>query len=115
MSEPNTPADLFAEKTDAELLYLAQHAQHYPEAVGQSAIRELQRRGLIPDVSAGTPVPQAAPSIPTADATIGSTLLGVFGFREGYRVTPLLLWLNLIGYALLALAGQNFWQPAAAT
>lgn len=115
MHESNTPADLFAQKTDAELLYLAQHAQQYPPAVGQAAVRELQHRGLVPDVSAGPPVPQAAPSVPTADATIGSTLLGVFGFREGYRVTPLLLWLNLLGYALLALAGRSFWQPAAAT
>ncbi|MET4106721.1 rhomboid family intramembrane serine protease [Hymenobacter sp. UYP22] len=115
MPELPTPADIFAEKTDAELLYLAQHAQQYPEAVGQAAVRELQRRGLIPDVSAGPPVPQAAPPTPTADATIGSTLLGVFGFRAGYRVTPLLLWLNLLGYVLLASAGRNFWQPPAAT
>ncbi|WP_426490770.1 rhomboid family intramembrane serine protease [Hymenobacter sp. 102] len=115
MQEPNSPADLFAEKTDAELLYLAQHARQYPPAVGQAAVRELQRRGLVPDISAGQPTPPAASSAPTTEATIGSTLAGIFGFREGYRITPLLLWLNLLGYALLALAGRNFWQPTAAT
>lgn len=114
MSEPTTAADFFAEKTDAELLYLAQHAQQYPAAVGQAAVRELQRRGLVPDVSAGPPA-AGPPAAPTPDATVAGTLAGIFGFRPGYRITPLLLWLNLLGYALLALAGQNFWQPSAAT
>ncbi|MCA8829191.1 rhomboid family intramembrane serine protease [Hymenobacter pini] len=114
MSEPTSAADFFAEKTDAELLYLAQHAQQYPPAVGQAAVRELQHRGLVPDVP--TQPPAAAPAAPpTPNATVGQTLAGIFGFRSGYRITPLLLWLNLLGYALLTLAGQNFWQPSAAT
>lgn len=115
MSEPNTPAELFAEKTDAELLYLAQHAPQYPAAVGQAAVQELQRRGLVPEVATDPPGPAPAAVAPTPNATVGSTLAGIFGFRAGYRVTPLLLWLNLLMYALLAVAGRNFWQPTAAT
>jgi rhomboid protease GluP len=113
MSDFPTPAELFAQKTDAELLYLAQHAAQYPAAVGQAAVQELQRRGLVPETqpAAGPPLPAPAP--PAAGVVWGA-IRGVFGFRAGYRVTPLLLWLNLLGYLALGLAGHHFWQPASA-
>lgn len=117
MSASPDPAELFAQKTDAELLYLAQHASQYPAVVGQAAVRELQRRGLVPDV-APPPGPPAAtqPAGVTAppDGIVWATLTGIFGFRAGYRTTPLLLWLNLVGYVLLVLAGADPWAPAGA-
>ncbi|RSK36230.1 rhomboid family intramembrane serine protease [Hymenobacter metallilatus] len=118
MSAPLTPAELFAGKTDAELLYLAQHAAQYPAAVGQAAVQELQRRGLVPEAAA--PVPDPGPAQPPAPeppagGLLWGTVRGIAGFRAGYRVTPLLLWLNLLGYGLLALGGGSLWQPTAAT
>lgn len=115
MADSPTPAELFARKTDAELLYLAQHALQYPAAVGQAAVQELQRRGLVPDVqpSAAVPPPPVVPE-PTAGGVAWGAIRGIFGFRAGYRVTPLLLWLNLLGYAVLGLSGGSFWQPASA-
>ncbi|QNP50980.1 hypothetical protein H9L05_12625 [Hymenobacter qilianensis] len=46
--DPDEPLDLFAQKTDAELFFLARQAQRFPPAVVQAAVRELQRRGLVP-------------------------------------------------------------------
>ncbi len=111
---PTDPAALFAGQTDAELLYLARHAAEYPPTVGPAAVRELQRRGLVPDLTAPLP-----PRLPAAEPTgnsggLAGTLRGIFGFRPGYRATPTLLWLNLVAYLLLGLAGTNLWQPASA-
>jgi len=115
MADSPTPAELFARKTDAELLYLAQHAQQYPAPVGQAAVQELQRRGLVPDVqSAAPPSPAPLVSEPTAGSVTWGAIRGIFGFRAGYRVTPLLLWLNLLVYGALGLNGHNFWQPSSA-
>ncbi|RSK42366.1 rhomboid family intramembrane serine protease [Hymenobacter perfusus] len=115
MADSPTPAELFARKTDAELLYLAQHAQQYPAAVGQAAVQELQRRGLVPDMqSAAIQSPPPRSPEPTAGSVTWGAIRGIFGFRAGYRVTPLLLWLNLLGYMALGLSGHNFWQPASA-
>ncbi|MBT9394300.1 rhomboid family intramembrane serine protease [Hymenobacter sp. NST-14] len=117
-SDPATaPAALFAAKTDAELLYLARHAAEYPPAVGQAAVRELQRRGLVPELTEppAPPVhPVAAGPAAPAGGGLQRTLEGVFGFRAGYRATPALLWLNLVGFLGLGLGGANLWQPAAA-
>ena len=114
---PTDPAVLFAGKTDAELLYLARHAPEYPPVVGQAAVRELQRRGLVPEVSelpAGPVHPAALQPEPPAGGVLRRTIEGVFGFREGYRTTPALLWLNLLGFLMLGLGGANLWQPAGA-
>lgn len=94
------PADPLAGSTEAELLYLVRHAARYPAAVGQAAGRELQRRGLLPE--------------PAESGGLAATLQGIFGFRPGYRTTPALLWLNLVAYLLLGLAGTNLLQPASA-
>ncbi|RSK46845.1 rhomboid family intramembrane serine protease [Hymenobacter rigui] len=115
MSDSLTPAELFAAKTDAELLYLAQHAAQYPAAVGEAAVLELQRRGLVPEAAPPVqPHPKPVPE-PAAGGIGWGALRGVLGFREGYRVTPLLLWLNLLGYGLLAVSGGSLWHPTAAT
>ncbi|WP_188559238.1 rhomboid family intramembrane serine protease [Hymenobacter glacieicola] len=114
MSAPD-PAALFAQKTDAELLYLAQHAHQYPAAVGQAAVRELQRRGLIPaELPAGpAPHPTEAPGPePGAGTLAWRALRGVSWPRPGYRVTPLLLWLNVLVYLAMVATGVNAWQPA---
>ncbi|WP_019948012.1 rhomboid family intramembrane serine protease [Hymenobacter aerophilus] len=110
---PDPAADPLAGYTEAELLYLARHAAHYPPAVGEAAGRELQRRGLMPDLVADPP--QLPPAFePAAQGGLAATLRGILGFRPGYRTTPALLWLNLGAYLLLGLAGTNLVQPAGA-
>ncbi|MFD2785419.1 rhomboid family intramembrane serine protease [Hymenobacter rubripertinctus] len=114
---PTDPVALFAGKTDAELLYLARYAAEYPAPVGQAAVRELQRRGLVPEVSelpAGPVRPPVSLPEPSAGSGLRRTVKGIFGFRNGYRAIPALLWLNLLGFLLLGLGGANLWQPAAA-
>ncbi|WP_180754437.1 rhomboid family intramembrane serine protease [Hymenobacter sp. DG01] len=106
---------LFAQKTDAELLYLAQHARQYPAAVGQAAVRELQRRGLVPqELPAGPPrrPPEAGPEMEaTVQPGVWGALRGVFWPRQGYQVAPLLLWLNVLVYLALAATGAGAWHP----
>ncbi|NVO31960.1 rhomboid family intramembrane serine protease [Hymenobacter lapidiphilus] len=99
--------------TEAELLYLARHASEYPPAVGQAAGHELQRRGLVPSPEAAPPR-LAGPPEAADPGGVAATLRGVFGFRAGYRATPALLWLNLVAYLLLGLAGTNLLKPAGA-
>lgn len=110
------PPDPLAQKTDAELLYLAQHAHRYPAAVGQSAVRELQRRGLIPtDLPSASTSRPAAPEPAPAESwyrVAGQFLRAVLVPRAGFFVTPLLLNANLLAYALLGLAGINLLAPA---
>ncbi|GAB2767540.1 rhomboid protease GluP [Hymenobacter luteus] len=109
------PTTLFAQKTDAELLYLAQHAQQYPAAVGQAAVRELQRRGLVPAELPTGPLrqpPEVTPgTAPTGQSVTWGAFRGVFWPRQGYRVTPLLLWLNVLVYLALAATGAGAWHP----
>ncbi len=109
------PPDPFAAKTDAELLYLAQHAARYPAAVGAGAVRELQRRGLIPTELPGAAAPHlispVAPT-PTGLGLVRQVLRAVFWPRPGYRVTPLLLLANLLVYGLMGgLGGVNLLEP----
>lgn len=109
--------DPFSEKTDAELLFLAQHGARYSAAVADAAVRELQRRGLIP---AELPQPVAAPAsppvVPTANGwqRVGQVLRSVLWPRQGYVVTPLLLLANLLVFLLMGLSGVNLWEPASA-
>ncbi|TGD78769.1 rhomboid family intramembrane serine protease [Hymenobacter wooponensis] len=116
MSAPD-PTSFFAQKTDAELLYLAQHGQRYPPAVVQAAVQELQRRGLIPEELPHGPPPRPHPVAspePTGWAFLRQVGRGIFWPRPGYFVTPVLLWLNLLTYALLAIVGQNALAPTSA-
>ncbi|SDY05741.1 rhomboid family intramembrane serine protease [Hymenobacter psychrophilus] len=121
MSDPSNPtlplpdpADPLAGSTEAELLYLVRHAARYPAAVGEAAGRELQRRGLLPGPGPAEPRALAPAPEPAENGGLAATLQGIFGFRPGYRTTPAMLWLNLVAYLLLGLAGTNLLQPASA-
>ncbi|WP_052694878.1 hypothetical protein [Hymenobacter sp. AT01-02] len=64
------PAELFAQKTDAELLYLIQEPGRYPASVVQAAVQELQRRELIPqDLPTSSRPP--SPVAPGPDPQLG--------------------------------------------
>ena len=115
METPAPDHQPFAQQTDAELLYLAQHAARYPAAVGAAAVWELQRRGLIP---AELPGPAIRPSF-AADEPAGSTLRqighvarAIFWPRRGYFSTPLLLQANLLVYGFMGLNGVNLLNPS---
>ncbi|UYZ63424.1 rhomboid family intramembrane serine protease [Hymenobacter weizhouensis] len=110
-SSPNPAAELFRHKTDAELLYLAQQPQRYPAPVVEAAVQELQRRGLVPAPPAELPVAPPAPPAEAPAAGVGAVLRGVFWPRPGYFVAPLLLALNLLVYALMALNGVDALAP----
>jgi rhomboid protease GluP len=106
----------FEEKTDAELLYLAQHGASYSPAVADAAVRELQRRGLIP---AELPVPTAPPVAAPAASSGGfqrlkKLLASMLWPRAGYFTTPLLLLANLLVFLLMGLTGINLLSPAGA-
>jgi rhomboid protease GluP len=116
--ETPAPDNHFAQKTDAELLYLARQAGRYP-AVGAAAVQELQRRGLIPAELPGrttAPLPPAAPEPEGSTLRqVGRLLRAIFRPRPGYAVTPLLLLANLVLYgAMGAWGGVNLLTPAGA-
>ena len=113
---PNTTAalaaQLFAQKPEAELLYLAQNAARYPPAVGAAAVAELQRRGLLPD--AARPTPPAEPAVPeleTWGALVGQLLRGLFIPSRRFLATPLLIDLNLLVFALMVFSGVSASEP----
>ena len=112
------PQNPLADKTDAELLYLAQHAARYPAAVGAAAVQELQRRGLIPAElpnAAGSPTPLlSSESDSNGLHQVGRLVRAVLWLRPGYVVTPLLLNVNLLIFLLLGLRGVNLLAPASA-
>jgi len=115
MAPASPPSELFAQKTDAELLYLAQNALRYPPAVGAAAVRELQLRGLVPaDVPTPAARPAALPAGPERGllAEIGHNL---FGLSRAYFVTPLLLLLNLAVFAAMVAGGADAFHPAGRT
>ncbi|MGI4875179.1 MAG: rhomboid family intramembrane serine protease [Janthinobacterium lividum] len=114
-STPEAVAAHFAERPDAELLYLASHAGTYPPAVGAAAVAELQRRGLLPD--APTPPPPPPPE-PIAEAPadtwlqlLGQLLRGAFWPSRQYWAVPLLLDLNLLVWLAMTLSGVSATQP----
>lgn len=102
-------AQLFAQKPEAELLYLAQNATRYPPAVGAAAVAELQRRGLLPEP--GKPA-IAAPAPPeTWPELIGQLLRGLFIPSRRFLATPLLLDLNLLVFGLMVFSGVSASEP----
>jgi len=105
-----TAAELFAQKPEAELLYLAQHAARYPPAVGAAAVAELARRGLLPEAGGARPV---APSVPpeTWSELLGHLLRGLFIPSRRFLATPLLLDLNLLIFGLMVLSGVSASEP----
>jgi rhomboid protease GluP len=111
--DPDNSHDSFAQKTDAELFFLARQAQRFPPAVVQAAVRELQRRSLVP-TEAPTPPPPPPPPLP--DESTGRLLLrslrALLWPAGSFFITPLLLDLNLLIYVLLALAAANPLAPS---
>ena len=97
----------FAERPDAELFYLAQHAARYPPAVGAAAVAELQRRALVPVPAA----PVGAPAPPAAASGWGTVLGALFPSRR-FWATPLLLVLNAAVWAAMAASGVSATDPS---
>jgi rhomboid protease GluP len=100
-------AQLFAQKTEAELLYLAQHAARYPPAVGAAAVAELQRRGLVPEA-----VRAAAPLAPPPAETWGQVLRGMFVPSRTFFATPILLQLNVLVFFVMVVSGVSASEPS---
>jgi rhomboid protease GluP len=103
-------AQLFAQKPEAELLYLAQNAARYPPAVGAAAVAELKRRGLLPEAPAPAPAPPAE-GPETWPQLIGQLLRGLFIPSRRFWATPLLLDLNVLVFGLMVLSGVSASQP----
>ena len=106
-------AQLFAQKPEAELLYLAQNAARYPPAVGAAAVAELGRRGLLPDAARPqTPPPPTAPE--TWPQLLGQLLRGLFIPSRRFLATPLLIDACLLVFGLMVgLGGVSASDPTA--
>ena len=104
-------AKLFAEKPEAELLYLAQNAARYPPAVGAAAVAELGRRGLLPDTA--RPQPSPPPAAPeTWPQLLGQLLRGLFIPSRRFLATPLLIDACLLVFGLMVgLGGVSATDP----
>ena len=124
LSTPEAAAAHFAERPDAELLYLARHASRYPPAVGAAAVAELQRRELLPE-TAPPPLPPGPtePPAPTeASATapppaetwpqmLGQLARGLVWPTRQYWAVPLLIDLNLLVWLAMTLSGVSATAP----
>ena len=104
-------ARLFAQKPEAELLYLAQNAARYPPAVGAAAVAELQRRGLLPELGRPAPSPSPAAEPETWVELVGQLLRGLFIPSRRFLATPLLIDLNLVIFGLMVLSGVSASDP----
>ncbi|MBF9220225.1 rhomboid family intramembrane serine protease [Hymenobacter ruricola] len=103
-------AQLFAQKPEAELLYLAQNAARYPPAVGAAAVAELKRRGLLPEATPAAPPPLAeAPE--TWSQLLGQLLRGLLIPSRRFLATPLLLDFTLLIFGLMVLSGVSASAP----
>ncbi|MCB2378315.1 rhomboid family intramembrane serine protease [Hymenobacter sp. BT635] len=115
MAADSKLAALFAQKSDAELLYMAQHARRYPPALGEAAVRELQQRGLVPTELA--PPPLQPPAEPAPDEAwhqlAAGTLRQLLWPSAGNVITPLLLLLNALVFGLMVADGAHIFQPQA--
>ena len=109
-------AHLFAQKPEAELLYLAQNSARYPPAVGAAAVAELNRRGLLPDPSRPAPLP--LPPTETVSETwpqlLGQLLRGLLIPSRRFLATPLLIDACLLVFGLMALSGVSASDPTGA-
>ena len=122
MEAPTTPdcapgstaalaAQLFAQKPEAELLYLAQNAARYPPAVGAAAVAELNRRGLLPDTTSSIPPPPPPAPPETWAALVGQLLRGLFIPSRRFLATPLLIDFTLLVFGLMVLSGVSASSP----
>ena len=115
---PSTPgstaalaAQLFAQKSEAELLYLAQNAARYPPAVGAAAVAELMRRGLLPDTTRPLPPPPPPAPPETWPVLLGQLLRGLFIPSRRFLATPLLIDFTLLVFGLMVLSGVSATSP----
>ncbi|TGE23106.1 rhomboid family intramembrane serine protease [Hymenobacter metallicola] len=114
MAASPTLSELFAQKTDAELLYFAQNARRYPPALGEAAVRELQHRGLVPtELSPPPPPPAPSPADEPWYRLAADSVKRLFGPTATYYVTPLLLLLNLLVFGAMVGGGADLFQPQA--
>ena len=104
-------AQLFAQKPEAELLYLAQNAARYPPAVGAAAVAELTRRGLLPDTACPAPPPPAETVAETWQQLIGQLLRGLLIPSRRFLATPLLIDSCLLVFGLMVLSGVSASDP----
>jgi rhomboid protease GluP len=112
VSTPEAAAAHFAQRPDAELLYLARHASRYPPAVGAAAVAELQRRGLVPDAPLPPdPETTAAPAEETWSQLLRPVLRGLFWPTQQYWAVPLLIDLNLLVWLAMTLSGVSATAP----
>jgi rhomboid protease GluP len=115
VSTPEAAAAHFAQRPDAELLYLARHASRYPPAVGAAAMAELQRRGLVPEAPAPPPPPALPEATEPAEETWGQllrpVLRGLFWPTRQYWAVPLLIDLNLLVWLAMTLSGVSATAP----
>lgn len=117
-TNPPPPADgtaraiaHFAERPEAELLYLAQNATRYPPAVGAAAVAELERRGMLPAPPAVPPPAPPAPPTETWTQLLGQMFKGLFWPSGQYIAVPLILDLNLLIWFLMTLSGISATSP----
>ena len=104
-------AQLFAQKPEAELLYLAQNAARYPPAVGAAAVAELTRRGLLPDTTRPLPPPPPPAPPETWPVLLGQLLRGLFIPSRRFLATPLLIDFTLLVFGLMVLSGVSATSP----
>jgi rhomboid protease GluP len=104
-------AQLFAQKPEAELLYLAQNAARYPPAVGAAAVAELQRRGALPNTTRSLPPPPAPAEAETWGQLFRQLLLGLFIPSRRFLATPLLLDACLLVFGLMVASGVSASAP----
>ncbi|MDJ0366892.1 rhomboid family intramembrane serine protease [Hymenobacter sp. H14-R3] len=114
VSTPEAAAEHFAERPEAELLYLARHASRYPPAVGAAAVAELQRRGLVPDAAAAPP-PTPTVAAPAPEETWAQLLLPMlrslfWPTRQSWAV-PVLLNINFLVWLAMTLSGVSATVP----
>jgi rhomboid protease GluP len=111
ISTPEAAAAHFAQRPDAELLYMARHARDYPPAVGAAAVAELQRRGLVPDAPAPTPPPAAEQPRETWGQLLQQLAKGMFWPSPPYVAVPLLIDLTVLVWVLMTLSGISPTNP----
>lgn len=115
ISSPEAAAAHFAQRPDAELLYLARHASRYPPAVGAAAVAELQRRGLVPAAPTPPPALQSQAEAPETPETWGQLLRqlgrGLVWPSPPYVAVPLLIDLTVLVWLAMVLSGVSATAP----
>jgi rhomboid protease GluP len=103
-------AQLFAQKPEAELLYLAQNAARYGPAVSAAAVAELRRRELLPEPARPVPPPPPAEA-ETWGQLFGQLARGLFIPSRRFLATPLLIDACLLIFGLMVASGVSASSP----